>query len=313
MNPHAPHHDPAAEDDDEGALPGRLPIREVARLTGVNAVTLRAWERRYGLIVPHRTPKGHRLYDAEHVAKIQAILTWIDRGVAIGQVKGLLRDEQPATLEIPSLWGDKRQSLIEAISNLDERRLDDGFNSALALYPPHTLCQQLLLPLLDQLELRWRGQFGAQAERVFFQSWLRSKLGARVYHCNRQHNGRPLLLINLSDRPMEPGLWLTAWLASYAGYPVTVFDWPVPPTELALSVEHIRPRGLLLYSSQALKIAHLPHLVAGYDCPSLVIVPTAHIQRQALRVLMEGENSPRLADSPLTALQMLADLNLLDS
>lgn len=37
---------------------GLLPIREVARITGVNAVTLRAWERRYGLIVPLRTAKG---------------------------------------------------------------------------------------------------------------------------------------------------------------------------------------------------------------------------------------------------------------
>ena len=41
---------------------GWQPIREVARITGVNAVTLRAWERRYGLIVPHRTAKGHRLF-----------------------------------------------------------------------------------------------------------------------------------------------------------------------------------------------------------------------------------------------------------
>ena len=38
-----------------------FPIREVARLTGVNPVTLRAWERRYGLIQPTRTESGHRL------------------------------------------------------------------------------------------------------------------------------------------------------------------------------------------------------------------------------------------------------------
>src|SRR3546814_18236862 len=69
---------------------GWLPIREVARQTGVNAVTLRAWERRYGLIVPHRTPKGHRLFNAEHVQRILSILTWIDRGVAvkIGRASG---------------------------------------------------------------------------------------------------------------------------------------------------------------------------------------------------------------------------------
>ncbi|MCA1898692.1 MerR family DNA-binding transcriptional regulator, partial [Shewanella putrefaciens] len=42
-----------------------LPIGEVSSITGVNAVTLRAWQRRFGLVIPERTPKGHRLYTAE--------------------------------------------------------------------------------------------------------------------------------------------------------------------------------------------------------------------------------------------------------
>ena len=58
---------------------GWLPIREVARLTGVNAITLRAWERRYGLVVPLRTPKGHRLFSSEHVQRIQDVLTWLKK------------------------------------------------------------------------------------------------------------------------------------------------------------------------------------------------------------------------------------------
>eukprot|EP01031_Cornospumella_fuschlensis_P015056 gene15056-18389_t len=47
-----------------------FPIREVSRLTGVNPVTLRAWERRYGLIKPTRTDSGHRLYS---FADIEAV------------------------------------------------------------------------------------------------------------------------------------------------------------------------------------------------------------------------------------------------
>lgn len=304
-----PHTRRAQAGDAEASPPDLLPIRDVARLTGVNAVTLRAWERRYGLIAPHRTAKGHRLYASEHVTRIQAILTWLDRGVSISQVKGLLRADSPALTEVTSLWDDKRQRLLEAICNFSERHLDDAFNSALSLYPPYTLCQQLLLPLFDLLEQRWRDRFGAQAERVFFQSWLRSKLGARLYHNNRQQGGAPLLLVNASDLPMEPALWLTAWLASSAGCPVEVFDWPLPPTELAMAVEHIQPRALLLHSSQALGSAQLSHLASGYHCPCLVIGPTVHIHRQALRVLTDVD----VADTPLAALQRLADLNLLNS
>ncbi len=57
---------------------GGLPIREVTRLTGVHPVTLRAWERRYGLVV-QRTGKGHRLYSEEQVERIRRILVWLER------------------------------------------------------------------------------------------------------------------------------------------------------------------------------------------------------------------------------------------
>ncbi|TIH07041.1 MerR family transcriptional regulator [Pseudomonas leptonychotis] len=309
-----PTTDGQSADDYQAAIAqGFMPIRDVARITGVNAVTLRAWERRYGLIVPHRTPKGHRLYSDEHVAHIQAILTWLNRGVSVSQVKGLLRSNQPAFAEASSQWETKRQQLQEAICNLSERRLDDCFNRELALYPPNTLCEQLLLPLLEELELRWRNQFGAQAERVFFYSWLRSKLGARLYHNNRQHNGAPLLLINVSDLPMAAGMWLTAWLASNAGVAVEVFDWPLPPPELALAVEHIQPRALLLYSSQALNSTHLQRLLGGYDCPCLLVGQVVQIHADELKVIAQQNPELSLAVDPLAALHCLTDLNLLHS
>ncbi len=274
-------------DDYQTALDqGWLPIRDVARQTGVNAVTLRAWERRYGLIVPGRTPKGHRLYNSEHVARIQAILTWLNRGVAVSQVNELLNSRSAAPQPQASQWSEQRQQLLEAVLQLSERQLDDLFNRNLALYPPRTLCEQLLLPLLSELEQRWQGQFGSQLEWVFFHSWLRSKLGARLYHNNRQHSGAPLLLLNLSSLPLEAGLWLSAWLASSADCPVEVFDWPVPLGELSLALEQLKPRAVLLYSSQSLDSSvlrkQLPRLASTSAIPLLLAGPAARIHHDEL-------------------------------
>lgn len=160
--------DDPVEDIAQAIEDGWLPIREVARQTGVNAVTLRAWERRYGLIVPQRTPKGHRLFSAEHVQRIHTILTWLNRGVPVSQVKGLIDSAQASPDSVENEWHVLRHKLLTAISELAERRVDDLFNQAMALYPPRTLCEQLMLPLLNALEQRWQGQFGAQMERVFF-------------------------------------------------------------------------------------------------------------------------------------------------
>lgn len=284
---------------------GWLPIREVARQTGVNAVTLRAWERRYGLIVPQRTPKGHRLFSAEHVQRIHAILTWLNRGVPVSQVKGLIDSTQANPESMESEWHALRQALVNAIGELAERRVDDAFNQAMALYPPRTLCEQLLLPLLSELEQKWQGQFGAQMERVFFLSWLRSKFGARIYHNNRQLHGPPLLLVNHSDLPLEPHLWLSAWLASSADCPVEVFDWPLPAGELALAVEHLQPRAMLLYSSKALQVPALKKLLTGVGCPLLIAGPTVCIHHAELAVLTTDFPELSVAEDPLSAHQIL--------
>ncbi|MFC6296367.1 MerR family transcriptional regulator [Pseudomonas sp. CCM 7893] len=289
---------------------GWLPIREVARQTGVNAVTLRAWERRYGLIVPLRTPKGHRLFSLEHVQRVHSILTWLNRGVPVSQVKKLIDTAQTSNDETPSEWHSLRQHLLQAISELAEHRVDATFNQAMALYPPRTLCEQLLMPLLADLELRWQGQFGAQMERVFFYSWLRSKFGARIYHNNRQLKGAPLLLINQSDLPLEPHLWLTAWLVSSANCPVEVFDWPLPIGELALAVEHLQPRAVLLYSSKAINVQALTKLLGGVSCPKLIAGPTVCIHQAELAVLAHDIPELLLAENALSAHQALIQRGL---
>jgi DNA-binding transcriptional MerR regulator len=290
---------------------GWLPIREVARQTGVNAITLRAWERRYGLIVPQRTPKGHRLYSAEHVQRILAILTWLNRGVAVSQVKPLLDTPQAFSEPVENDWQRLRQTLLAAVTHLNERNLDDSVNQAMALYPPRTLCEQLLMPLLAELEQRWQGQFGAQMERTFFFSWLRSKFGARIYHNNRQLHAAPLLLINHSDLPLEPHLWLCAWLISSADCPVQVFDWPLPAGELALAVEHLQARGVLLYSSKAMNLAHLPKLLNGVSCQKMIVGPTVCIHHAELSVRTSEIADVCLAEDALSAHQVLVQRGLI--
>jgi DNA-binding transcriptional MerR regulator len=299
-------------DDFKKALDeGWLPIREVARQTGVNAITLRAWERRYGLIVPQRTPKGHRLFSAEHVQRILTILTWLNRGVAVSQVKQLLETPQTLTEPAQNDWHVLRQTLLQAVTLLTERTLYDTVNQAMSLYPPRTLCEQLLMPLLAELEQRWQGQFGAQMERVFFYSWLRSKFGARIYHNNRQLRGAPLLLINHSDLPLEPHLWLTAWLISSADCPVEVFDWPLPAGELALAVDHLQARGIVLYSSKAMNLTQLPKLLSGIRCAKMIVGPTVCIHHAELSVRTTEIADLSLAEDPLSAHQELVRRGLI--
>jgi len=106
---------------------------------------------------------------------------------------------------------------------------------------------------------------------------------------------------------------LTAWSATSAGCAVDVFGWPLPPTELALAGEHIQPRAVLLYSSQALNGTHLQRLLGGYDCPSLLLGQAVQIHADELQGITQQNAELSLAADPLAALHSLTDLNLLHS
>ena len=62
-------------------------IGEVAERCGINPVTLRAWQRRYGLLKPQRSEGGHRQFDEEDVQRIEEIKRWIDRGVSLARLR----------------------------------------------------------------------------------------------------------------------------------------------------------------------------------------------------------------------------------
>ncbi|WP_411705530.1 MerR family transcriptional regulator [Edaphovirga cremea] len=123
-------------------------IGEITSICGINPVTLRAWQRRYGLIKPQRTEGGHRLYSEDDLSRIRTILSWLNRGVPIGQIRALLDGDitEPETVSIHA-----SDRLLEALqlSNTDKLRAmlrDLGKD-----YPTRALVDTILRPLRQRL------------------------------------------------------------------------------------------------------------------------------------------------------------------
>ena len=51
----------------EGTRSAMYTIKRAAELTGISVATLRAWERRYGVVHPQRSDGGYRLYGPDDV------------------------------------------------------------------------------------------------------------------------------------------------------------------------------------------------------------------------------------------------------
>ncbi len=257
---------------------GRFPIRTVASLTGVNPVTLRAWERRYRLIVPERTPKGHRLYTAQDIERIKAVLDLLDQGVSIGQVRGILDRQgdtgKPRATGSGDIWQRYRERMTSAIERFDEHALDTAYNDALSLYPIDLVNSRLTTPLLRNFGERWRERPFIVAEEHFLSFYLRNKLGARVHHLNQRNTGPLLLLACLPGEFHEIGMLFFALAAVNRGYRILSLGANMP-LEMIPGVVQRKPCQAVVLSgsgrpARGLLQESLPELVRQLEIPVFV-------------------------------------------
>lgn len=61
-------------------------ISAVARLTGISSHVLRVWERRYGVVEPHRSDSKRRRYTRDDIQRLSLLKTLVDNGHAIGTI-----------------------------------------------------------------------------------------------------------------------------------------------------------------------------------------------------------------------------------
>jgi DNA-binding transcriptional MerR regulator/methylmalonyl-CoA mutase cobalamin-binding subunit len=233
-----------------------FPIRTVSEITGVNSVTLRAWERRYGLISPSRTPKGHRLYSQQDIQLIQDVLDRLSQGMSISQIARDILDKTALDeIDNTDTWGQYSQRMIEAIVRFDEHALDSVYNDAMSLYPVDIVTTRLIMPLLEQLGNRWEKKSkksGNIAEEHFFSVYLRNKLGARFHHQNLKNSGPKLIMACLPGEHHEFGILLFALTAHSKGYQVILLGADLPVTELIQVAQRTDSQGVVLAGSASL-------------------------------------------------------------
>jgi MerR family transcriptional regulator, light-induced transcriptional regulator len=202
-------------------------IGDVSQQTGVAAVTLRAWERRYGLIKPLRTPKGHRLYSRENIQDIQHVLSWLNRGVAISKVSALLASGTPPKLVASAneQWTVEQEGLLAAITLLKQPGLDQRLDRLNKATPFITLCEYVYQPLQTTLVQRWQQQpLGYQLEQQLWQQgWQRQTL-VMALRAGKQKTLSHCCLINLDDGRASLDYSLLHALLLQAGTRVIVFD-----------------------------------------------------------------------------------------
>lgn len=214
-------------------------IKAVAQATGLTVETLRAWERRYGIVVPGRDATGRRVYRPEDVLRLRRLREATERGHPIGRLAGLTEEELSGLLiESSERRGQAAahafvERIIESARLFRTAECEQVLTLAIAMLPPSQLVRDVLQPLLREIGDRWhRGEFAISQERLV-STVVRRHVGLMLDAYGRAAHRMPIVFATLSGERHELGLLMSAMVCASHGFKVHYLGPDLPAQEIA--------------------------------------------------------------------------------
>ena len=229
-----------------------FPIGTLATATGISPMTLRSWERRYGLLTPTRTAKGHRLYSATDIDTVERVLAYIKRGVSVGKVKALLKVTEQENIVDTQLsnWMQYLEAMLAATSEFNVNKLDSVYNEIISLYPIEVISTRLFLPLLKTFQVHGlAGYEGTVAEEHFLTTFIRNRLAGHFQQLAHISTGPELLFATLPSERHDFVLLLFAIHMMNAGYKVLSLGTNTPIDQILFAANKKMSQGIVTFGS----------------------------------------------------------------
>jgi methanogenic corrinoid protein MtbC1 len=168
-------------------------LKVVLQETNLAADTLRAWERRYGLPMPQRTPGGHRLYSQYDIETIKWLLARQSEGLSISRAVDLWNDHHASGVDplagftssvstsiqaTPAIYippdtdlDSLRAQWVDACMKFSEANSEQVLNQAFSMFPIESVCMEILQKGMVEIGSLWY-ENGASVQQEHFASGL---------------------------------------------------------------------------------------------------------------------------------------------
>jgi MerR family transcriptional regulator, light-induced transcriptional regulator len=241
-------------------------IKTVVHITGITPATLRAWERRYGVLSPGRSEGGYRLYSERDIATLLWLKHQVGAGVAISRAVALLdmhhrAGEEPelsVRLDLPPdqpsgvaakgvrSAGTISEDLVDALLAYRESEAETLLGEAFGLHPVEQVLEQIIAPALVEIGERWHDGEATVVQEHFATALLRRRLTVLLDVYGSPPAG-PLAITG--SAPFEwhdVGILLVSLTLRRHGWRVIHLGQNVPAAHLVREISRQRPNLVCL-------------------------------------------------------------------
>ncbi len=307
----------------------QLPIYNIKAVSGMldlRPVTLRAWERRYGLPSPHRGEQGYRLYSEYDVRLLRWLKQQNDSGMSIGQAAKYLTELQnegkdPAVIVVENEPPAHLLSQTVSLQNLsiqfyqqlkvfNEKGASEVLRRAFSLYNVDQVLSEVVEPAMVEIGEAWhQGEIPIAVEHFatnFCVQHLMSMLAASSVPTREG-------VIFAACAPGEfhqIGLLNLVVMLRWRGWNVKYFGQDLSLERLVEPLKLIKP-DLIMFSAtrkvNAIGLEKLPELMKEYPYqqPQIVVGGRAYLEDESL---IQSAPGKVIIDSPTKTVEQLEKL-----
>src|SRR5262245_9234276 len=255
-------------------------IKEAAARTGLSVPVLRAWERRYGVVAPTRTPGGYRVYDEAALGRLRSMRRLIDDGWSASAAAAAVIAGGPTPSSddrgVSRPIGDRSlvDELVAASASLDDDRIEAVLDDMFATGSYERVVEDHVAPALREIGRAWAdGRVAVAGEHVASNAVLRRLAAAFQASGQGAAGERPVLVGMPPGARHELGGLIFAIAARRAGLPVVYVGADLPLEDWSAAVDRTHARavviGALMEADGLAADAVATDLAAGH--PNLIV------------------------------------------
>ena len=230
------------------------PIRAAARLTRLTVDTLRAWERRYGVVCPKRK-NGARLYSQDDIDRLSMLREALDRGHSIGQASALSSAHLEKLISAAPVaaragrarsGNDPLEVVVAAVENFAYAAADHELGRMASIISPRDVVYQIALPLMRLAGQRWHDQRMRVAQEHMLSQLVGNLLGGMLRLYTPVRPPVTVLTAALAGDLHGFGILAAAMLTASAGLGVIHLGPNLPLAEVSYAAKRSGARVVLI-------------------------------------------------------------------
>jgi len=223
-----------------------LRIGELSRRVGVSPELLRAWEARYGLLDPERTPGGLRLYSEVDERRVREMRRQIAAGLSAAEAARVALSAPAEPVSVEGLLSRLDRDLTALDEPAAQVTLDRTFDSL----DLDTALAQVILPFLRDLGARWAASERSVGQEHFASNVIEGRLRTLARDWGDGDGPRVLMACPPGEQH-ELGLLCFGLLLRKRGWRITYLGAETPTPDLATAITELSPELVVLGAMSA--------------------------------------------------------------